>query len=50
MECVIFTAICVVGLELDEVIMRFVREKIDFHCMIARAIIAGRLLGWDFGV
>jgi putative flippase GtrA len=50
MGCVTFTAIGVVGLGLNEVIMCFMREKIHFHYMIAKAIIAGIVLSWNFGV
>jgi putative flippase GtrA len=48
-ELVIFTAIGIVGLGLNEVIIWFVREKIHFHYMIAKAISAGIVLIWNFG-
>lgn len=48
-EFVIFTAIGIVGLGLNEVIIWFVREKIHFHYMIAKMISAGIVLIWNFG-
>lgn len=48
-ELVIFTAIGIVGLGLNEVIIWFVREKIHFHYMIAKAMSAGIVLIWNFG-
>jgi hypothetical protein len=38
-----------VGLELSEVIIWFVREKIHFRYMIAQAISSGIVLIWSFG-
>jgi putative flippase GtrA len=49
MEFVIFTAIGIVGLGLNEVIIWFVREKMHFHYMIGKAISAGIVLIWNFG-
>jgi putative flippase GtrA len=49
MEFVIFTVIGIVGLGLNEGIIWFVREKIHFHYMIAKAISAGIVLIWNFG-
>jgi len=48
-EFVIFTAIGIVGLGLNEVIIWYVREKIHFHYMFAKAISAGLVLIWNFG-
>jgi putative flippase GtrA len=45
----VITAIGIVGLGLNEVIIWFVREKIHFHYMIAKAISAGIVLIWNFG-
>jgi putative flippase GtrA len=48
-EMLAFAAIGVVGLGLNEGIIWFVREKIHFHYMIAKAISAGIVLVWNFG-
>jgi putative flippase GtrA len=49
MEFVIFTVIGIVGLGLNEAIIWFVREKIHFHYMIAKAISSAIVLIWNFG-
>jgi putative flippase GtrA len=49
LEMLVFTAIGVVGLGLNEGIIWFVREKIHIHYMIAKAISAGIVLVWNFG-
>jgi putative flippase GtrA len=49
MEFVIFAVIGIVGLGLNEVILWFVREKIHFHYMLAKAVSTGILLIWNFG-
>ncbi len=49
MEFVVFTVIGIVGLGLNEAIIWFVREKLHFHYMIAKAISSGIVLIWNFG-
>jgi putative flippase GtrA len=49
LEFLVFAVIGVVGLGLNEGIIWFVREKIHFHYMVAKAISAGIVLVWNFG-
>ena len=48
-EFLVFAAIGIVGLALNVGIIWFVREKIGFHYMVAKAISAGIVFIWDFG-
>jgi len=48
-EFVAFAVIGVIGLALNEAIIWFVREKIQFHYMFAKAISGGIVLVWNFG-
>ena len=48
-EFVIFAVIGIVGLGLNELIIWFVRERIHFHYLIAKALSAGIILIWNFG-
>lgn len=49
MEFFVFAVIGVVGLGFNEGIIWFVREKIHFHYMVAKAISTGVVLSWNFG-
>jgi putative flippase GtrA len=48
-EFFIFTITGIVGLGLNEVIIWFVREKIQLHYLLAKAVSAGIVLIWNFG-
>lgn len=49
MEFVVFAAIGVVGLGLNEAIMWVAQEKVHLHYMIGKAISAAMVLLWNFG-
>jgi len=49
LEFVIFAAIGIVGLGLNEVIMWFTAEVIHLHYLIGKVISAGIVLIWNFG-
>jgi putative flippase GtrA len=48
-EFVVFALIGIVGLGMNEGIIWFVRERIHFHYLVAKAISAGIVLVWNFG-
>jgi putative flippase GtrA len=48
-EFLVFAAIGIVGLGMNEVIIWLVREKIHFHYLVGKAISAGIVAIWNFG-
>jgi putative flippase GtrA len=48
-EFIVFAAIGIVGLGMNEVIIWFVREKIHFHYLVGKAISGGIVAIWNFG-
>jgi putative flippase GtrA len=47
-EFLVFAVIGLVGLGMNEGMIWFVREKVHFHYMVAKAISAGIVLIWNF--
>jgi putative flippase GtrA len=48
-EFAVFALIGIVGLGMNEAIIWFVRERIHFHYLVAKAISAAIVLVWNFG-